>query len=65
LLPEQRSFGSLLVVDGVVYYHFDRWTPMTDSHGQPLPAAEQRRLASPFQPFPHGLRLVGESAPAN
>ncbi|HZD72742.1 MAG TPA: hypothetical protein VE776_02430 [Actinomycetota bacterium] len=58
LLPEQRTAGSLLLVDGVVYYHFLRWTPMTDAHGQPLPAAEQRRLASPHQPLPGGLRLT-------
>jgi hypothetical protein len=62
LLPEQRAMGSLLVADGVVYHHFTSWTPMTDSHGQPLPAAEQRRLASPHQPLPGGLQLSEELA---
>jgi hypothetical protein len=57
LLPEQRAMGSLLVADGVVYHHFTSWTPMTDTNGQPLPAAEQRRLASPHQPLPGGLQL--------
>jgi hypothetical protein len=57
LLSEQRAMGRLQVVDGIVYHHFTSWTPMTDAHGQPLPAAEQRRLASPRQPLPGGLRL--------
>jgi hypothetical protein len=57
LLPEQRTAGSLLMMDGVAYYHFTRWTPMTGSDGQPLPAAQQRRLAGPHQPLPGGLRL--------
>jgi hypothetical protein len=57
LLPEQRTVGSLLIVDDMVYFHFTRWTPMTDTHGQPLPAAEQRRLANPHQPLSGGLRL--------
>jgi hypothetical protein len=56
-LAPQRAMGRLQVVDGVVYYHFESWTPMTDAHGQPLPAAEQRRLASSHQPLPGGLRL--------
>ncbi|HZD00153.1 MAG TPA: hypothetical protein VFA46_08135 [Actinomycetes bacterium] len=63
LLPEQRTVGSLLLVDGIVYYHFTSWTPMTDSHGQPLPAAEQRRLASPHQRLPGGLRLTETLVP--
>lgn len=57
LLPEQRAMGSLLVVNGVVYFHFTKWTPMTDGRGQPLSTAEQRRLASLHQPLPGGLRL--------
>jgi hypothetical protein len=57
LLPEQRAMGSLLVVNGVVYFHFTKWTPMTDEGGRPLSTAEQRRLASSHQPLPGGLRL--------
>ncbi len=65
LLPQQRTFGSLLLVDGVVYYHFTDWTPMTSTRGQPLAAAEQRRLTSPDQPLPHRLRLASQSVPPN
>jgi hypothetical protein len=57
LLPEQHAMGRLQVVDGIVYHHFESWTPMTDTGGQPLPAAEQSRLASPHQPLLGGLRL--------
>ncbi|HZD69051.1 MAG TPA: hypothetical protein VFA45_09100 [Actinomycetes bacterium] len=64
LLPEQRTAGILLVVDSIVYYHFTtNWTPMTDSHGQPLPDTEQRRLARPHQPLPGGLRLTETPVP--
>ena len=58
-LPD-RVMGHLLMgADGVVYHEFDRlWTPLTDPHGQPLPVAQQRRLASALQPLRGGLRLA-------
>jgi hypothetical protein len=65
LLPEQRAIGYLRIVDGVVYHYFTTWTPMTDRHGQPLPSAEQQRLASPHQPLPGGWRLVDNQVSAH
>ena len=36
------------------------WTPLTTPAGRPLSLAERRRLTSPFQPLPGGLKLVSE-----
>jgi len=53
--------------DGALYTPFgfplpdqvrSAWTPLTTPTGRPLPAAQQRRRTSPFQPLPGGLRLV-------
>jgi hypothetical protein len=52
--------------DGTLYTPFgfpsdlvrSAWTPLTTPAGRPLPAAEQRRRTSPFQPLSGGLRLV-------
>lgn len=58
LLPEQRSLGTLVVVDGVLYHQFTTWTPVTDAAGRPLSSARQQALASPDEPLPGGQRLV-------
>jgi hypothetical protein len=61
-LPDPRAMGNLyLGADGVVYQEFGgTWTPLTDRRGRPLPVAEMRRLASPRQPLPSGLRLTAK-----
>jgi hypothetical protein len=53
--------GSLYLADGSLYQEFGgTWTPLTDRRGRPLPVAEMRRLASPHQPLPGGLRLTAK-----
>jgi hypothetical protein len=47
--------------DGTLYYRsLDElgWVPVVTPAGRPVPLAEQRRRASPFQPMPGGLRLA-------
>lgn len=47
--------------DGSLYYYTygeQGWVPVVTSTGRPVPLAEQRRRASPYQPLSGGLRLL-------